>query len=182
MKGRLKELTINRDGTQNVTVTVSSDFRQPFDELCKDDVEIEIKKHSSHRSLNANAYAWVLIGKIAERLSKGMREVYREAIRDIGGVSEMVCLKTDAVPVMRRIWESNGMGWQAEELESKIPGCTNLMLFYGSSVYDTKQMSLLIDHLIQDAQALGIATITPEEEARLLAGYRGKLDAEPAAK
>ena len=33
MTGRLKDLTVNRDGTQNVTVTISEDFSEAFDEL-----------------------------------------------------------------------------------------------------------------------------------------------------
>jgi hypothetical protein len=48
-------------------------------------------------------------------------------------------------------------------MPSKINGCTNVILYYGSSTYNTAQMSLLIDHLVQDAKALGIETMTPQE-------------------
>ena len=44
MLGRLKDLTINRDGTQNITITIQSDFREMFDELADKDINIEIKK------------------------------------------------------------------------------------------------------------------------------------------
>ena len=50
---------------------------------------------------------------------------------------------------------------------SKIPGYRNLRCYYGSSTYDTKQMSQLIDNLVQDCKALGIETLTPDKLALL---------------
>ena len=52
-------------------------------------------------------------------------------------------------------------------MESKLPGCVNVVLYYGSSTYDTAQMSRLIDNIIQDCKAQGIDTRTPEEVARM---------------
>jgi low affinity Fe/Cu permease len=56
-------------------------------------------------------------------------------------------------------------------MESKLPGCTVVILYYGSSSYDTAQMSALIDSLVQDAQALGIETRSPNEIQALLDEY-----------
>lgn len=50
---------------------------------------------------------------------------------------------------------------------SKLPGYRNLRAYYGSSTYDTRQMAMLIENLVQDCQALGIET-RPEEEIRSL--------------
>ena len=63
-----------------------------------------------------------------------------------------------------------GVSWPGlanGQVAQQIEGFTNVILYYGSSVYDTKQMSQLIDHLIQDARALGIETLPPEELARI---------------
>lgn len=168
MIGRLKDITLNRDGSQNVTVTVQADFREDFDALCNKDVEITIKKASARRSLDASAKAWVIIDKIAERTGVKKREVYRNAIREIGGVSDIVCVRDAAVETLCKNWETHGQGWMTEVSKSKIPGCKNVTLWYGSSVYNKQQMSALIDSLIQDANALGIPTMSPAEEARLL--------------
>ena len=46
-------------------------------------------------------------------------------------------------------------------------GYKRIVVYYGSSTYDTKQMSALIDSLVQEAQALGIETLPPAEIARL---------------
>lgn len=166
MKGRLIDLSFAMNGKQRLTVELDDDFRREFDRLKDADVRIEIKKYRKKRSKDANAYAWVLIDKIAAELSIDKDEVYRNAIRSIGGVSEMVCVLDSAVDRLRKGWAKQGLGWHTEVMESKLPGCKNVVLHFGSSSYDTKQMSLLIDYLVQDAQALGIQTETPEQIAR----------------
>ena len=168
IRGRLLDLTFGRDGKQRLLIEVDADFRAEFDELHGTDVDVSIKKHRDKRSLDANAYAWVLIDKIAAKQNLSKAAVYRSAIRYIGGVSEIVCCTNSAVKTLKDIWKQNGLGWQVEEFESKIPGCTNLILYKGSSVYDTKQMSQLIDVLVQDCKAIGIETRPQEEIESLL--------------
>lgn len=125
--------------------------------------EYEITKAKKRRSLDANAYAWVLIGKIASAVNMPRVEVYRNAIREIGGVSEIVCVKACAVDRLRKTWERNGLGWQTETMPSKIGGCVNVVLYYGSSSYDSKQMAVFIDQLMEDAKAIGIETLSDRE-------------------
>ncbi len=132
---------------------------------------VEIKPYRKKRSLDANAYSWVLIDKIAGELNLPKTEVYRNAIREIYGASNVVCVQDKAVAALCAAWENNGLGWFTETFESKIEGCTNVILYYGSSSYDTKVMSRLINHLVEEAQALGIETMTPEELAKL-EGYQ----------
>ena len=119
--------------------------------------------------MDANAYFFVLADKLAEKLNTTKEEVYRNAIKQIGGVSETVCVKDQAVERLCEGWRKNGIGWQTDTLPSKIPGCTNVILYYGSSTYDTKQMSLLLQNIIEDCKAQGIPTETPNEIARLKA-------------
>lgn len=171
-KGRLLDLTFGLDGKQRLTIELDADFRAEFDELHETDIDITIKKHRNKRSLDANAYAWVLIDKLAERLNTSKAAIYRNAIRDIGGVTEIVCCQNSAVNTLKDLWKRNGLGWQVETLDSKISGCTNLLLYKGSSVYDSKQMSQLIDSLVQDCKAIGIETRSPEEIESLLKEYR----------
>lgn len=166
--GRLSGFSLNRDGSENITITVKPGFAETYDELKDSDVTVEIKKARKHRSLEANAYAWVLIDAIAAKMGLKKTEVYRNAIKEIGGVSTTGCFLTKAVPLLRQSWEKNGLGWQVETMESKLDGCTNVILYYGSSVFDSEQMRRMIDSLIQDAEALGIPTITEQEEEKML--------------
>lgn len=148
-------------GIPKITLAVNekNDFLQGYDDL--KDIEklsIELKPYRARRSLDANAYCWVLIDKIAENQGVSKEEVYRDAIKNIGGNSEIVCVKNEAVERLCEGWRRNGIGWQTDTFPSKIDNCTNVILYYGSSVYDTKQMSLLLDNIIQDCKTLGIQT------------------------
>ena len=131
--------------------------------------DLEIKEHRQKRSLDANAYAWVLINKVADALRLTPKEVYRQAIQDIAGNNEIVPIKTEAADKFKEVWESQGLGWPCIDIgKSKIDGYRNMKAYYGSSTYDTRQMSLLIDHLIQDCKALDIETLPPDKLALLL--------------
>lgn len=166
MKGRLIDLATGMDGRQRITISVEGDLRETFDALHESDVNVEIKKFRRRRSLDANAYAWVLIDRLAPVLQLTKEEIYREMIRNIGGVSETVCVKNEAVNRLCFGWSRNGLGWFTETFPSKLEGCTNVILYYGSSSYDTKQMSDLIDAIVFACHEHGIDTATPDELAK----------------
>lgn len=134
-------------------------------------LDIKISKHKKKRSLDANAYCFAMIDKLAEKLNLPKEEVYRNAIRKIGGVSDVVCIKNEAVETLCRNWSHNGLGWQTETFPSKLDGCTNVILYYGSSTYDTRQMSSLISSIVEDCKALGIETRSKEELDSLLRSW-----------
>lgn len=125
--------------------------------------DYEIRKRRRKRSLDANGYFWSLVSSLAETTGEPKSEIYRRAIKEIGGNSTTVCVKSTAVEALRRGWATNGLGWISETTPSKIKGCTNVILYYGSSSYDSKTMSRLIDYVVQDCKALGIETLTPEQ-------------------
>lgn len=144
------------------------------DELHGEDVlSIKIGKKSKKRSLDANAYCWVLISKLAEKLNITKTEVYRSAIREIGGNCDTVCVQDKAVKSLCEGWERNGIGWQTDKFPSKIEGCTNVVLYYGSSTYDMAQMSRLINIILQECRQLGIETKSQAEIDSLLTSWKG---------
>ncbi len=167
MQGRLVDMSLTLTGKQRVTLELDADFRETFDELKEATVDVTIKKHRKRRSLDANAYFWVLCGRLSEVLHKPMEEIYRSCIRDIGGNFEVVCAQECAAEKLQEGWAHNGLGWVTDTTPSKIDGCINVLLYYGSSTYDTSQMKRLIDNIIQDCKAVGIETMTPNELARL---------------
>lgn len=129
--------------------------------------DLQVKEHREKRSLDANAYAWVLIDRLAEATGCPKADIYKKAIREIGGVSDTVCVVEKAADRLERVWKTNGIGWFSERRESKIPGCVTVTLYFGSSTYDTRQMSRLIDHIVYDCKALGIETLPPERLAAM---------------
>ncbi len=128
---------------------------------------LTVKEKKKRRSLDANAYAWVLLDKLAEKVRIPKTEIYKQYIKEIGGNSETVCAVNRAVDDLCEAWESRGIGWQTERTQSKLEGCTNVILYYGSSVYDSKQMSRLIEMIVQDCKENDIETLTPQELERL---------------
>lgn len=129
---------------------------------------VEVKQWRKGRSNDANKYAWVLCQKIAEKLSEesfhSKEDVYRKAIRECG-YGRIWPVPTDAVNRTIEIWQSNGVGWIAELVSEcqNIKGYSNVRVYYGSSAYDTKEMSRFIDCLVSTAKEIGVET-RPQEE------------------
>ena len=162
-QGKLTRLNIIVEGNPE---TISQLVMQANEDPEQKPFELKIVRENK-RSLDANGYAWVLIDKLAAKLHTNKTDVYRNAIREIGGVSTTVCIMKEAADEMKRNWRQMGIGWMADEVPSKLKGCVNLILYYGSSVYDTVQMSALIDELVSECKDQGIETMTPAELARL---------------
>ena len=100
--GRLKDLLRGSGGEWVISFTTKQNPVETFYLLKDHDVSIDMRKYSKKRSLNANAYAWVLIDKIAEVMKIKPVEVYKEAINGIGGISISTGMKTDAIPFSAR--------------------------------------------------------------------------------
>lgn len=133
--------------------------------------QAEIKQYRKKRSLDANAYCWVLLHKLSAAVGLPAKEIYRNLIPDIGGNCETVCLQERAAEWLKKSWESHGIGWVTESMPSKLPGCVNLILYSGSSSYDTAQMSRLVDLVVQECKQLDIETATPDELALMKARW-----------
>lgn len=136
--------------------------------------DYDIVPRKKKRSLDANGYAWVLIDKLAEATGLTKTEVYRNSIREVGGVSDVLCIKDEAQEMFCRAWSDKGLGWQTEVFPSKLPGCVNVIAHYGTSVYTTKQMARFIDHLIEDCRALGVETLSPDRIQSLVEAWDAK--------
>ena len=170
MEGRLTGFSLNRDGSQNITVTVTADFGTMYDELKDHTVEVEIKKATKKRSKDANAMCWALCSDIGNALRPPVpkEEVYRKAIKDVGDY-EPLPIKDEAVETFQRRWASKGTGWFAEVIDdSKLPGYKLVFAYYGSSTYDTASMSRLLDYLVQDAREMGLAIPASKEQEEML--------------
>lgn len=133
----------------------------------------EIKEKKPLRSLNANAYMWVLCSKLANKVGITKDDVYRSHIKNIG-VFRQVEIDEQAADTLIYSWGLHGVGWIAEKVDyTQHDGFILVNLYYGSSTYNTKQMSRLIDNLVQDCKEQGIDTMTPAEIALLLDRWEG---------
>ena len=139
-----------------------------------DKLSVDVKKYKQKRSLDANAYCWVLLDKLSAKLNRPKIELYREFVKDVGENNVVICAENKAVEALISGWEHNGMGWVTDTLPSKIEGCTNVILYYGSSTYDTAQMSRLTQLIVDECEEQGIPTETPNEIAKRLSLWETK--------
>lgn len=178
LTGKIADMTLDFvSGKPKLTLTINErqNAEMLYDDLHNcEKLSIKVDKYREKRSLDANAYFFVLADRLAEKLNTTKEEIYRNAIREIGGVSEIVCVRNEAVQRLCDGWKSNGLGWQTETFPSKLEGCTNVILYYGSSTYDQAQMHRLISNIVQDCQAVGIETRTPQEIESLIALWDSK--------
>ena len=121
---------------------------------------VSITKKNKRRSLNANAYAWVLCDKIARELSKNgytsKNDVYKRVIQEVGTFTYLP-IKNDATDRFIEIWHGHGLGWYAEDAgPAKTEGYTIVRAYHGSSVYTVDEMRRLIDALVDECNQLNI--------------------------
>ena len=138
--------------------------------------DIEIKEKRKHRSLNANAYCWLVAQKIAVELSKNSyttkEDVYKKAIKDCGHFT-YVPVRSDAVDRYIQIWQAHGIGWIAEDAGEcqSLKGYHNIMCFHGSSIYTQQEMARLIDCLVDECNQLDIQLEPSEYIQSLVDGW-----------
>lgn len=167
LQGKLADVNIDyKTNKKKLTFLINNNINTLEEIENIDLLDIEVKKHRNKRSLDANAYCWVLLGKLAEKMNMKAEEIYKLEIKDIG-VYEVLPVRNSAVEKFIQAWQKNGIGWICEEIcKSKIEGYTNVKAYYGSSTYDSKQMARLIDSIVEDCKLQGISTDTPEQIAR----------------
>lgn len=130
----------------------------------------EVKEYKQKRSLDSNAYCWVLLGKLQDKLKISKEDIYKALIKEIGSY-EVIPVKNDAVTRFRQAWSKNGLGWITETTKSKLEGFTNVIAYYGSSSYNTEEMTRLIELIIQECRQLDIETKTKAEIDSLLENW-----------
>lgn len=124
-------------------------------------LSLVLSKFRQKRSLNANNYAWVLLQKLAEERGQTKEEVYREFIKQYG-IFRPVTVNKEAAETLEYIWQNNGLGWVVEET-GRTDKSVDLLMYYGSSTYNTRQMSRLLDAIVDDCKQCGIETLPPEQ-------------------
>lgn len=165
-QGKLADVSIDyKTNKKKLTFLINNNITS-LEEIENIDLDIEAKKHREKRSLDANAYCWLLLGKLAEKMDMKAEEIYRLEIKDIGAY-EVLPIKNEAVERFKQSWQKNGIGWVCEEIgKSKFAGYINIKAYYGSSTYNSKEMSRLIDSIVEDCKLQGIETDTPKQIAR----------------
>lgn len=125
--------------------------------------EYEVKEHKHKRSLNANAYYWVLVNKIADALNQSKEFIHLCMLKQYGQ-RYVVCVPYDTpIENLVKYYEQDGVRKQGDRLFKTYN------VYLPSSEMNTYEMSKLIDGTVEEAQSMGIETMTPDEIAHLKA-------------
>lgn len=165
MKGRIRDMGKGFDGSLTVTLSLPMQHAEGIHALMQDDVSVEVKKYREKRSLTANAYAWVLITKIAQTFDPpaNKEDIYVEMLKRYGQ-GGMISVRKDKQDEVLRAFDYYSIKGEGEV---KGKPFVHVMVYVGSSKYDSKEMSVFIAGIVEEAKDLGIETMTPEELERL---------------
>ena len=122
-----------------------------------------LKEHRDKRSLDANKYAWALLSQLADVLNTTKEELYLQKVREVGPYKDFTLTESEA-KTFRVAWERLGTGWPTEQVDFDQDGDRVVIrAYYGSSTYNTKRMSRLIDSIVEDCKAVGVETLPPDK-------------------
>lgn len=177
---RIKDLKVEM-GWNGARIIIHTDDKQAAASVYENagriipdaEYDVTVKKRRKRRSLDANAYMWQLLHKLGEKVQNSPEELYKTFVRNYGKYY-VVPIREDAISDFTAMWSAHGLGWFVDDIGAcrKTAGYRNLRLFYGSSQYDTKTMSRLIEEVVEECKAQGIETMTPDELKELMRGER----------
>jgi hypothetical protein len=149
-----------------ISLTLDTHDINNIAELKDTKLDVEIKKWRNTRSLNANNYAWKLITEIGNVLRMDKEDVYFKMLQSYGQSQMISVLSEIDVGRFLKYYEKAG--------ESILNGknFTHYKVYTGSSEYDTKEMSILIDGIVEECKNLGIETLAKPEIESLLNEWR----------
>ena len=169
--GRLVEVSKNWENNRfRLTYEVNEDVTSEVDFISKcEKLSITAKKYREKRSLDANSYCWVLLQKLAEASSSDKWTMYLQCLQRYSRAFTHVIVKENAVERMKEMYRTCiDLG------EVTVNGQTGhqLQVYFGSSTFDSKEMSVFIDGIVSECKEQGIQTMTPTEIERMKATWQ----------
>lgn len=178
-RGNLVDVTTSYEShRRRLTFEVDEVSGDEIDRLYKaPTLDIRAVRHYEKRSNTANAYHWKLCGLIAKANKAALQETHKWLMLRYGTVSESdgvadyrICPKSYE-PTDKEYWLLGGDVHLLTKDGEKV--AHNLFwVIKESHLYNTKEMSDLIDGTVSEAKELGIDTKPPDEVARLLELWR----------
>lgn len=170
IKGNLQSVTMDIVSGKYLYTFASRD--RPSDDLRSDtDLLITAEVHREKRSRNANAYLWVLLQQIAEKVDSDRWSVYLKMLKRYSRKFDFYICKEQAVERFKQCWrEVIDLG----EIEVNGQKGHQLQVFYGSSTFNSKEMSVLLNGVVSECKELGIPTLDELEIARLCEKWQSR--------
>lgn len=171
--------------TRNWSITISTDqdISEALQTFSGKEIDVKLKQHREKRSLDANAYYWCLLTKLAKVHGWSNSEAHNRMLRRYGqiervdGNNVIAVYLPDTEEVERDVL--NKEEYHLMPLHKKIPDKNGevkmtYLLLRGFSTYNTEEMARLISGLIQDCRDSEIPDseiMTPFEKKKLYEQY-----------
>lgn len=141
-------------------------FKRIEEQLTKDDEYIvDVTKPSKARTLNQNALMWELLTKIDQEVNgtKQPWQWYVSAIKQTGAKAKVIYMQDDSLDELKQMCLDRNGNIRAVEPLGMVNDLYAYRIYFGSSNFNTKEMSLLIDTVLDMAQLVGIDRFYWEE-------------------
>lgn len=166
ISGKLKSIVLDWQ-TQEANITFSTADKsvlEPLEELKDCDIDIDVKKHRKRRSLDANALLWKCLGDIAASLRADKWDVYLQMLKRYGKYT-YICVKPSVVDAVKAQWrECEVIG----DIQINGQDAVQMLCYFGSSTYDSREFSVLLDGVISEMKEMGLETPCSEEMRQAL--------------
>ena len=164
-KGKLQ--TIHKDFLSSnyiVSFVMEEGSLEQADKIIDKELIINAEPFKDIRSGEANRLLWDCIGKIAKFQGRDKWEVYLESLKKYGQYT-YACIKPEAVEAFKESWrECEEIG----ELDVNGHKAVQLLCYFGSSTYTTKEFAQLLDGVIEDLTNCGLDRPLSKEMKRAL--------------
>lgn len=142
-----------------------------------DSKQYEVKEYKEKRSLNANAFFHVLCQKVAEKTTQSLTEVKNQCIADYGQIDKELgtVILRDEID-WRKLTHLHLHPTTATRVLDDGKLYRVYYIMRGSHTYDSKEMNILIQGIIQEAKAVGVETLTPAELQQMIGRWKSETD------
>ena len=164
LRGSIKGLAITFP-KRKILIELETDGRlEDIEKLQGKDLDITFKVHREKRSLDANAFLWKCLGDMAAVLGMTAWDMYLYSLKRYGKYTYIKIIET-AYTSLQKVWrETKIVGETMEKNPETGEQCKYLevLCYFGSSTYDSKEFSVLLNGVIEDMAELGLERPTDE--------------------
>ena len=167
--GRLKAAALNYENRKvNLTFEFDDMRLEEVDSIKDADLRIKAVKWHDKRSISANGMLWACIGEIANALGADKWNIYLMMLKRYGKYT-YICVKPNVVEAVKQQWR------ECEEIGTvNINGteAVQMLCYFGSSTYDRKEFSTLLDGVVSEMKHIGIQPPLTEDMKRALESWQ----------
>lgn len=156
VKARIKGIERNLvEGLTTFTLTTESEIAaEELERMQDQDLRVKVVRYRKKRSLSANALFWHCIGEISKAMQVDKWDIYLQMLKEYGKYT-YICVRPEMVDAVRSQWRES-MIWNSVDVNGEE--AVQMLCFFGSSSYNSKEMSVLIDGTIETMKELGLDT------------------------